>query len=245
MAKSNSELDNIAEPRLAPYGDGAIYLEYETLAYDASVNKAVLNLAARLRESGNWVDVVSGYNSLIAVFNPHKMTLDTAAGALEEELARVKKIAARKPKTIDVPVYYGGEFGPDMETLIKSSGLSEDEIVKSHSEENYHVCIMGFVPGFTFLSEAPKALHHPRLEKPRLSVPSGSIGIAGWQTGIYGLSSPGGWQIIGRTPLKIFDAKREPAFLWEAGDQLRFIPQAGPFPNEVEIQTPFPKGGQL
>lgn len=245
MAKSNSELENLPEPRLAPYGDGAIYLEYDTSTYDAGVNKAVLNLAVQLRESGKWVDVVSGYNSLIAAFNPHEMTLDTAVTTLEKELSRKKKAVARIPKTIDVPVYYGGKFGPDMETLIKSSGLSEDKIIKSHSAENYHVCMMGFVPGFTFLSEAPKVLHHPRLEKPRLSVPSGSIGIAGWQTGIYGLSSPGGWQIIGRTPLKIFDAKRETAFLWQAGDKLRFIPQAGPYPNEIEPEEPFPKGGRL
>jgi len=93
-----------------------------------------------------------------------------------------------------------------MENISARSGLSEKEIIARHCAPIYRVCMMGFVPGFTFLSEAPKALHHPRRHKPRLRVPAGSVGIGGWQTGIYSLPSPGGWQIIGRTSLDLFDA---------------------------------------
>ena len=106
-----------------------------------------------------------------------------------------------------------------------SAKLSIDEVIAQHSAQTYRVCMMGFIPGFTFLSPAPKALHHSRLATPRAKVAAGSVGIANWQTGIYGLESPGGWQIIGRTPLSIFDAKRGPAFLLNAGDRVRFIPQ--------------------
>ena len=112
-----------------------------------------------------------------------------------------------------------------MERICSASKLSVDDVIKKHSGETYRVCMMGFIPGFTFLSPAPKALHHPRLETPRAKVPAGSIGIANWQTGIYGLQSPGGWQIIGQTPLSIFNANRETPFLLNAGDRVRFIPQ--------------------
>ena len=233
MSSSHSSTRSKAEPRISDYGDCALYLSYSGNGYDAEVNDAVLSLAARLRESGQWDDVVSGYDSLVATFNPLTMNLKQAKEHLETELSqKPKAITSIKSRIIDVPVYYGGEHGLDMNTIKKSSGLSEAEIIELHSAKIYRVAMMGFVPGFTFLSSAPETLHHPRRQSPRLSVPSGSIGIAGWQTGIYGLSSPGGWQIIGRTPLKIFDADRKNTFLWEAGDSLRFVPQSGPYPDQ-------------
>lgn len=235
MVKPEAPVTEVPQPRIAPYGDCAVYLSYPAKGYDAGVNAAVLEIAARLRASGEWEDVVSGYDSLVASFNPVKMSLNTAGKRLEAALGQRPKTARRtSAKTIDVPVYYGGENGPDMNAIIASSGLSKTDIIKAHSAAPYTVSMMGFVPGFTFLSEAPQALHHPRHSEPRLSVPAGSIGIAGWQTGIYGLSSPGGWQIIGRTPLTLFDASREAPFLWKAGDSLRFVPQFGIFPETVQ-----------
>lgn len=223
---------NLAEPRISSYGDSALYLTFSSTAYDAAANTAVLALAHQLRTSGDWEDVVSSYHSLMASFNPVKISAEKARRKLEAALTAPAKPAAKiASKIIDVPVYYGAASGLDMSTIIKSSGLSEAAIIKAHSAEPYRVCMMGFVPGFTFLSEAPKVLHHPRRSEPRLSVPAGSIGIAGWQTGIYGLSSPGGWQIIGRTPLTLFDPSRPEPFLWQAGDSLRFVPQTGVFPE--------------
>ena len=113
-----------------------------------------------------------------------------------------------------------------MQNIMTSSGLTEAAVIEKHSAQIYDVCMMGFIPGFAFLSEAPKALHHPRHTSPRLNVPAGSVGIAGWQTGVYGISSPGGWQIIGRTSLALFDKTREDPFLLSAGDQVRFVPVA-------------------
>jgi len=144
---------------------------------------------------------------------------------VEDILARETFTKTQLGPVIDIPVHYGGKNGPDMETICDTAKLSVDEVITQHSAQTYRVCMMGFIPGFTFLSPAPKALHHPRLTTPRAKVPSGSIGIANWQTGIYGLESPGGWQIIGRTPLSIFDARRETPFLINAGDRVRFIPQ--------------------
>ena len=232
MAKSSSVSGKLPQPHLSAYGDSAVYLSYESSGYNAAITTAVQNLAATLRASRDWEDVVSGYDSLVASFNPAAISPDDARMRLEAALkANTKTRGAAKSKTIDVPVYYGGIYGADMEAIRKSSGLSEAAIIKAHSAQPYRICMMGFIPGFTFLSQAPKALHHSRHSSPRLSVPAGSVGIAGWQTGIYGQSSPGGWQIIGRTPLTIFDASRPSPFLWETGDYLRFVPQSGDFPE--------------
>lgn len=219
------------EPLIAPYGDSALYVSYQGKGYDAHISAAVQALSAQLRQSGEWEDVISGYDSLVASFNPASISLNNASKRLQKALAQAPKTGAEpSSKIIDVPVYYGGENGPDMAAVMKANNLSQAAIIGLHSETPYRVCMMGFVPGFTFLSEAPPPLHHPRHSQPRLSVPAGSVGIAGWQTGIYGLSSPGGWQIIGRTPLTIFDAARETPFLWQAGDRLRFVPTSGSFP---------------
>ncbi len=223
----------LPDARIEPYGDAALYLHYPCEGYSEPINNAVLETAARLRKTGAWVDVISGYDSLVASFDPRAMTLSVALKKLntavktQAKRAKSKKSKPRKsdaPRLIEIPVHYGGENGPDMGNIIKSSGLSEAKIIALHSAQIYRVCMMGFVPGFAFLSEAPSALHHPRHETPRLSVPAGSVGIAGWQTGIYGLSSPGGWQIIGRTDSAIFDAARNEPFLLGAGDSVRFVP---------------------
>ncbi len=223
------------QPQIAPYGDSAIYISYGSDGYNALVNSAVLTLSQELRESGLWEDVISGYDSIVASFNPVKMSLNAASKHIQTALMQTPKIsgAPSEAKVIEVPVYYGGENGPDMKAVMAANRLSESAIIDLHCETTYRVCMMGFVPGFTFLSAAPAPLHHRRHDAPRLAVPAGSVGIAGWQTGIYGLTSPGGWQIIGRTPLTVFDASRDTPFLWQAGDTIRFVPTEGPFPSSV------------
>lgn len=229
-------MPTIADPLIKPYGDFALYLRYSCEGYSAPINDRILALAEYLRQNGNWIDVVAAYETLVASFDPSKLSLAEAQKQLSGAVQAVKKADHRRSKPasqtiVDIPVYYGGSSGPDIENIMSKSGLSHDGVIAMHCGPVYRVCMMGFVPGFTFLSEAPSALHHPRHVQPRLSVPSGSIGIAGWQTGIYGLSSPGGWQIIGRTPLSIFDAAREAPFMLKAGDNVRFVPQNGPFPE--------------
>lgn len=212
-------------PIISPYGDHALYVKWPSEGYSEAVNIAVHALAAHLRESGKYIDVVPAYDSLVCVFDLGIYRMADVKRHVEDVLIRNKVKPSQKGKTVEIPVHYGGAEGPDMQTICDSSGLSEDAVIERHSQDSYRVCMMGFIPGFTFLSPAPKALHHPRLATPRATVPAGSIGIANWQTGIYGLESPGGWQIIGRTPLSIFDGKRDAPFLLKAGDQVRFIPQ--------------------
>ena len=211
--------------RLSLYGDRAILVAWETEGFSETVNNAVHNVAAQLRQSGKYIEVVPGYDSLVCVFDLAERTPKATKCHIEDILARSLTNEAASGRLIEIPVQYGGENGPDIDTICAASKLSKDEVIALHSGQDYRVCMMGFIPGFTFLSPAPKKLHHPRLATPRAKVQAGSIGIANWQTGIYGLESPGGWQIIGRTPLSIFDANREPLFLLNAGDRVRFIPQ--------------------
>jgi len=218
-------MTEIIPPQIKPYGDHAILIDWASHAFTDIVNDQVHMLAAKLRDSGKYIEVIPGYDSLVCVFDLGKQDSDSVKRHIEDILARESFSQAQPGSIIDIPVHYAGENGPDMERICNAAKLTTDEVIAQHSSKTYRVCMMGFIPGFTFLSPAPKTLHHPRLDTPRAKVAAGSIGIANWQTGIYGLESPGGWQIIGRTPLSIFDAKRETPFLLNAGDRVRFIPQ--------------------
>ncbi|MEP4053031.1 MAG: 5-oxoprolinase subunit PxpB [Litorimonas sp.] len=214
-----------SSPKISIYGDHAILVDWETGGFSESINDTVHSLAENLRQSGKYIEVVPGYDSLVCVFDLATRSIDSTKRHIEDVLARSNLKDSQTGQLIEIPVHYGGTDGPDMDTICASAKLSGDDVIALHSQREYRVCMMGFIPGFTFLSPAPKKLHHPRLATPRAKVPAGSIGIANWQTGIYGLESPGGWQIIGRTPLSIFDAQREAPFLISAGDRVRFVPQ--------------------
>ncbi len=223
----------LLRPEILPFGEAAFLIDFKAPHFDAKITNHIHSLLAQFRTDSTcqdstsknsvWIEIVPGYNSLLVTFDPQ--TLD-AAQALTyiQNVLRRPEIDQLTGKTIEIPVCYGGTLGPDIESVSKNNQLTPQDLITLHSENSYRVCMMGFVPGFTFLSEAPKALHHPRHPAPRLKVPAGSIGLAGWQTGIYGLETPGGWQIIGRTPLRIFDVTRESPFLIHSGDHVKFIP---------------------
>jgi len=126
-------------------------------------------------------------------------------------------------KIISIPIRYGGEFGPDLDEVASNTGLDPEEVVRIHSEQVYEVSMIGFMPGFTYLSGLPETLKCPRKQLPRPKVPAGSVGIAGSQTGIYSLDTPGGWQIIGQISWKLFDPDRTPPVLLNIGDSIRFV----------------------
>jgi KipI family sensor histidine kinase inhibitor len=212
-------------PRLLPYGDNAVLIHWEVSGFDPDVSEAVHRLAARLRAKGDFVEVMPGYDSVVASFDAASLPYASAKRRVEKALRQNSGESGKdEGRLVDIPVHYGGEFGPDLEALADAVGLTPDAVIEKHIARTYRVCMMGFIPGFTFLSEADPALHHPRHATPRAHVPGGSVGIANWQTGIYGLDSPGGWQIIGRTDIKLFDKDRESPFYVAAGDRVRFVP---------------------
>lgn len=169
-------------------------------------------------------EVIPTYRSLLFIYDPAVIhpdrlfevmeTLDIDRAAMDDEAVRV----------VEIPVCYGGEFGPDIDTVGQHAGLSRPEVIQIHSAPEYLIYMVGFTPGFAFLGGLDDRLVTPRLKTPRTRVPRGSVGIANNQTGMYPITSPGGWQVIGRTPLNLFAPDRENPFLYRAGDKIRFVP---------------------
>jgi KipI family sensor histidine kinase inhibitor len=204
-------------------GDQGLLVEYGD-AIDLAVNHKVRAMAIVLGGDlpEGVIEVIPTYRSLLIVYDPVK----TAPQQLKEILIsleqRLPEIQIPPPKTVEIPVCYGDEFGPDIEFVAKSHGIPVAEVVRLHSEPEYPIYMIGFTPGFPFLGGLPETLHTPRLETPRTLVPEGSVGIANNQTGMYPVASPGGWQLIGRTPLKLFAPERPNPFLYQTGDRIRF-----------------------
>lgn len=145
----------------------------------------------------------------------------------DKEAQKAYKIArsgvGRGEESFNIPVCYGGEFGEDIAFVASHAGLTEQEVIDIHTGRDYLIFMLGFLPGFAYLGDMDKRLHTPRLSNPRTSIPAGSVGIGGEQTGIYPLASPGGWQLIGRTPVKPYDPTRADPILYRAGDYIRFF----------------------
>ena len=208
-------------PTLKPYGERAIIVEFGGRA-EPEIITAIHSLMARLSSSGEFTEIVPAYDSLMACYDPARLSRDAAEQIIQAQLRSSEQVLAANH--YDVPVCYEGEYAMDMQAACTRLSLSADQIIERHSAEPYRICMMGFIPGFAFLSPVHDSLIMPRHETPRMRVPAGSVGIANWQTGIYGLESPGGWNIIGRTPLTLFDASRAQPFLFGAGDTVQFIP---------------------
>ncbi|HEX7130602.1 MAG TPA: 5-oxoprolinase subunit PxpB [Rhodanobacteraceae bacterium] len=226
-----TELDFTAEP----LSEDALLLRFGQ-AVDARLNARVHAAAARLRASAlpGIVEVAPAYASLLLRFDPrmwadeqdpHASLLARARAALRG-LSRVETVG----REVEVPVCYGGAHGPDLEEVARHAGLSASQVIEHHAAREYTVAMLGFAPGFAYLLGMDRALHTPRRVVPRTRVPAGSVAIGGAQTGIYPRELPGGWMLIGRTPLTLFDPVRDPPCLLAPGDRVRFRPMdAGQF----------------
>jgi KipI family sensor histidine kinase inhibitor len=167
-------------------------------------------------------ELAPGYRSLLVVFDPLAVTPDHLKACIREIDAASASAGLPPAKHVTVPVFYGGEYGPDLEAVAAHLDISTDEVVRLHTGTIYRVYMIGFTPGYPYLGELPVALSVPRRSTPRTRVPKGSVGIAQRQTGIYPVESPGGWQIIGWTPIELFDPGRPLPSLLEMGDQVQF-----------------------
>lgn len=213
------------EPVFRIAGDRGLLVEYGD-AIDPEINRKVRSMAMALGEKKlpGILEYIPTYRSIIIVYDPSgtdASKIKDQVLALEEQLS---EISIPPPETVKIPVCYGGDLGPDMEFVAKTHDLAVEDVVRIHSELEYQIYMIGFTPGFPFLGGLPEVLHTPRLQTPRKVVPAGSVGIANNQTGIYPIDSPGGWQLIGRTPLSLFDPRNLNPFLLKAGDKLKFYP---------------------
>jgi KipI family sensor histidine kinase inhibitor len=164
------------------------------------------------------------YCSLLVKFDALKLRHEELEAILRRYLQRLEEVKLPEPRHVEIPVCYGGEFGPDLAEVCAMRGMTAAQAIELHASVEYLVYFLGFVPGFAYLGELPNELVTPRLAAPRRRVAAGSVGIAGNQTGVYPFATPGGWRLIGRTPLKMFQAEREELSLLSIGDRVRFAP---------------------
>ena len=164
------------------------------------------------------------YCSLLVKFDPLRMRHGELEAILRRYLDRLEEVKLPEAQLVEIPVCYGGEYGPDLEEVSGLRGMKAAQVIELHTSVEYLVYFSGFVPGFAYLGELPKELVTPRLAAPRRKVPTGSVGIAGNQTGVYPFATPGGWRLIGRTPVRVFQAAREGLSLVSIGDHVRFTP---------------------
>jgi inhibitor of KinA len=166
---------------------------------------------------------VPAYTSLLVEYEPALCEYDALCDEIQNVLHTNDAAVMTEMRVVEIPTRYGGEFGPDLDFVARHNGISTDEVIRLHTQEMYQVFLIGFSPGFPYLGIVDEKIAAPRLETPRKRVPKGSVGIAGRQTGIYPRESPGGWRLIGRTNVKLFEPMREEPTLLRAGDRVRFI----------------------
>lgn len=193
---------------------------------DESVNNKVNSLAEKLREKQlpGVGELVPTFSSLLINYAPSLISYHELDSILQQLAEEVQSVEEGPGRLLHIPCCYGGHFGPDMDFAVKHSGLAKEEIIALHSAPVYKVFMLGFLPGFVYLGGLDPRLELPRLKSPRLAIPRGAVGIGGKQTGVYPLQSPGGWQLLGATPVEFYDPQRPEPILCRAGDRIVFEP---------------------
>lgn len=204
-------------------GDSALNMEFGN-SINEEINKRIraMTYAIEKNKIDGIIETVPTYRSLMIHYNPLIIGYDDLVCLLKELEKNIDDIELPQPQVIEIPTLYGGEYGPDIENVANCNNITVDEVIKIHTSKKYLIYMLGFTPGFAYLGGMDERIATPRLSSPRKSIPAGSVGIAGGQTGIYPIASPGGWQLIGTTPLDLFDPDREIPILLKAGDYIVF-----------------------
>jgi KipI family sensor histidine kinase inhibitor len=216
------------ELRYIPAGDTAFIIKTGD-EISGEINAAVRKILLRLENENipGITDFIPSYNELMVCYDPSVTGFRELSSLLKSCTSGIDGADLPASPVIDVPVLYGGEYGPDIQFVADINKLSEDEVIEIHTSAVCLVYMLGFTPGFCYLGGLDPRIATPRRETPRLTIPAGAVGIAGSQTGIYPIDSPGGWQLIGRTPLRLFNPEHKPEFLFRAGDRIRFVSVTG------------------
>lgn len=212
------------KPDIVPLGDSALLVRLGD-EIDITTNQRVHTLAALLDASSldGVIETVPAYTTLLIHYDPLILLYGAIREWLQRQLTHIEESELRKPRQLEIPVQYGGEHGVDLQFVADYHHLPVEEVIRIHSGRTYTIYMMGFTPGFPYMGKLDDALLTPRLETPRTHVPAGTVAIAGFQTGIYPIDSPGGWRLIGHTSLQLFNPDAEAPFLVSPGDQVRFV----------------------
>ncbi len=204
-------------------GDCAVCVEFGN-EISPEINRKIraFKIALEKEKTEGIVETVPTYRSLLVQYRPEIITYKELTEKFDTVMKAMDNIQIPPPEVIEIPVLYGGEMGPDLENVAEHNHITPEEVIRIHTSEDYLIYMLGFIAGFPYLGGMSKKIATPRLKSPRVKIEGGSVGIAGEQTGIYPVASPGGWQLIGRTPLKLYDADREKPVLLEAGQYIRF-----------------------
>jgi inhibitor of KinA len=218
--------------QIIPLGDSAVIIQFGnqiTLDIHCMVNAC----AARLDKEPflGMVEIVPAFTTVTVYYDPLQLSFKEVCSALEPIVTDLEDIKVNTPRIVEIPVCYGGEFGPDLLFVGEHNGLTAEEVVQIHSSGEYLVYMIGFAPGFPYLGGMSERIRTPRRQVPRLSIPAGTVGIAGMQTGVYPIETPGGWQMIGRTPVSLFRPAHSTPSLLQSGDIVHFRPIT---PNEFQ-----------
>ena len=213
------------KPTISPVGDCAISIDFGQVI-DPKINRHIRQIIEQIKDLqlDGIIELVPTYCALLVQYDVMVYSYSDICRILEPTLQESVTDSANELVTIvEIPTVYGGEFGPDLGFVASHNHISEDEVVSIHSGTDYLVYMLGFIPGFTYLGGMDPRIATPRLSSPRTLIPAGSVGIAGEQTGTYPSDSPGGWQIIGRTPVTMYDMSKKQAALLQAGDYVRYV----------------------
>jgi inhibitor of KinA len=204
-------------------GDRGLLLEFgDEISPEVNEKVRRMALAIQAKAIEGIIETVPTYRSLLIIYNPLILSIDDLKKRLIQIENGLQQTPFPEPKLTQIPVVYGGAYGPDLEEVARYHQISPQEVIRLHCSKPYFIYMIGFMPGYPYMGELPGALITPRLKTPRLSVPAGSVAIAQKQTGIYPMESPGGWQILGRTPVKMFDPEKDPPALLQMGDLVQF-----------------------
>ena len=213
------------KPKILVAGDSSVLIEFGNEILPET-NRRIAATVQLIREQHieGIVDMIPTYCALLINYDPRVILYDPLVQRLQSLLKIEVSAGESKKRIYEIPVCYGGKYGPDMDTIAKHAGLTEKEVISIHSSRDYLIYMLGFLPGFTYLGGLDERIHTPRLQTPRVRIEAGSVGIGGSQTGIYPLDSPGGWNLMGKTPVRTYDPEREVPILVEAGEYIRFVP---------------------
>lgn len=204
-------------------GDTSLTVEFgNEIAPEISTQIRALSIQIQKNKIPGVLELVPTYRSLMIHYNPHFILYHTLVKYIEKALSQLEQVEIPPSSVLEVPVLYGGKNGPDIEFVAEHHGKTVEEVIAIHTSTEYLIYMLGFTPGFSYLGGMSEEIATPRLKTPRVKIPAGSVGIAGAQTGIYPIDSPGGWQLIGLTPIKLYDPLRETPILPKAGQYIQF-----------------------